>query len=139
MGRQAWFRQNACSEKHGALLHKGIGDQLTCVFVDHGLLRLNEGDDGVRIFAKKLGVKVIRVNAADRYCTALKGVVDPEAKRKITDVDFLAQGTIYPDVIESAGGRTGKARVIKSHHNVGGAAGAHAIEVGGAPARAVQG
>ena len=119
-----------------ALLHKAIGDQLTCVFVDHGLLRLNEGDDVMRIFAKNLGVKVIRVNAADRYFAALKGVSDPEAKRKIigklfidifeeesnkiTDVDFLAQGTIYPDVIESAGGKTGKAHVIKSHHNVGG-------------------
>ena len=119
-----------------ALLHKAIGDQLTCVFVDHGLLRLNEGDDVMRIFAKNLGVRVIRVNAADRYFAALKGVDDPEAKRKIIgklfievfeeesnrlkDVDFLAQGTIYPDVIESAGGKTGKAHVIKSHHNVGG-------------------
>jgi GMP synthase (glutamine-hydrolysing) len=119
-----------------ALLHKAVGDQLTCVFVDHGLLRLNEGDDVMRIFAKNLGVKVIRVNAADRYFTALKGVSDPEAKRKIIGklfidvfeeesnriegVDFLAQGTIYPDVIESAGGKTGKAHVIKSHHNVGG-------------------
>ena len=119
-----------------ALLHKAIGEQLTCVFVDHGLLRLNEGDDVMRIFAKNLGVKVIRVNAADRYFAALTGVNDPEAKRKvigklfidvfeeesnkITDVDFLAQGTIYPDVIESAGGKTGKAHVIKSHHNVGG-------------------
>jgi GMP synthase (glutamine-hydrolysing) len=119
-----------------ALLHKAIGDQLTCVFVDHGLLRLNEGDDVMRIFAQNLGVKVIRVNAEDRYFAALKGVADPEAKRKIigklfidvfeeesgkiTDVDFLAQGTIYPDVIESAGSKTGKAHVIKSHHNVGG-------------------
>ena len=119
-----------------ALLHKAIGDQLTCVFVDHGLLRHNEGDDVMRVFAKNLGVKVIRVNAADRYFAALKGVADPEAKRKIIgglfidlfdeeaaklkDVAFLAQGTIYPDVIESAGGKTGKAHVIKSHHNVGG-------------------
>jgi GMP synthase (glutamine-hydrolysing) len=119
-----------------ALLHKAIGDQLTCVFVDHGLLRLNEGDDVMRVFAKNLGVRVIRVNAGDRYFAALKGVADPEAKRKIIgklfidvfdeeaarlkDVDFLAQGTIYPDVIESAGGKTGKAHVIKSHHNVGG-------------------
>jgi GMP synthase (glutamine-hydrolysing) len=119
-----------------ALLHKALGDQLTCVFVDHGLLRLNEGDDVMRIFAQNLGVKVIRVNAADRYFAALKGVADPEAKRKIIgklfidvfeeeshkikDVAFLAQGTIYPDVIESAGGKTGKAHVIKSHHNVGG-------------------
>ncbi|MCC6632100.1 MAG: glutamine-hydrolyzing GMP synthase [Gammaproteobacteria bacterium] len=119
-----------------ALLHKAIGDQLTCVFVDHGLLRLDEGDDVMRIFAKNLGVKVIRVNAADRYFAALNGVSDPEAKRKVIgklfidvfeeesnklrDVDFLAQGTIYPDVIESAGSKTGKAHVIKSHHNVGG-------------------
>jgi GMP synthase (glutamine-hydrolysing) len=119
-----------------ALLHKAIGDQLTCVFVDHGLLRLNEGDEVMRIFAKNLGVRVIRVNAADRYFAALKGVDDPEAKRKIIgglfidlfdeqanelkSVEFLAQGTIYPDVIESAGSKTGKAHVIKSHHNVGG-------------------
>jgi GMP synthase (glutamine-hydrolysing) len=119
-----------------ALLHRAIGEQLTCVFVDHGLLRLNEGDDVMRVFARNLGVKVIRVNAADRYFAALKGVADPEAKRKIIgglfidlfdeeatklkDVAFLAQGTIYPDVIESAGGKTGKAHVIKSHHNVGG-------------------
>ncbi len=119
-----------------ALLHKAIGEQLTCVFVDHGLLRLNEGDDVMRIFANNLGVRVIRVNAAERYFTALNGVGDPEAKRKIIgklfidvfdeeatrlkDVEFLAQGTIYPDVIESAGGKTGKAHVIKSHHNVGG-------------------
>jgi len=119
-----------------ALLHRAIGDQLTCVFVDHGLLRLDEGDDVMRIFAKNLGVRVIRVNAAARYFSALQGVADPEAKRKIIGklfidvfdeeshklqgVDFLAQGTIYPDVIESAGGKTGKAHVIKSHHNVGG-------------------
>jgi GMP synthase (glutamine-hydrolysing) len=119
-----------------ALLHKAIGDQLTCVFVDHGLLRLNEGDEVMRIFAKNLGVRVIRVNAADRYFAALTGVDDPEAKRKIIgglfidvfdeqanelkSVEFLAQGTIYPDVIESAGSKTGKAHVIKSHHNVGG-------------------
>jgi len=119
-----------------ALLHKAIGEQLTCVFVDHGLLRLNEGDDVMRIFARNLGVKVIRVNAAGRYFSALQGVADPEAKRKIIGklfidvfeeeshkiegVEFLAQGTIYPDVIESAGGKTGKAHVIKSHHNVGG-------------------
>ena len=119
-----------------ALLHKAIGDQLTCVFVDHGLLRHNEGDDVMRIFAQNLGVRVIRVNAAERYFAELAGVADPEAKRKIIgrlfielfdeeaaklqDVDFLAQGTIYPDVIESAGSKTGKAHVIKSHHNVGG-------------------
>jgi GMP synthase (glutamine-hydrolysing) len=119
-----------------ALLHKAIGEQLTCVFVDHGLLRLNEGDQVMQVFAKNLGVRVIRVNAAGRYFAALKGVADPEAKRKIIgglfidvfdeeaaklkDVEYLAQGTIYPDVIESAGGKTGKAHVIKSHHNVGG-------------------
>ncbi len=119
-----------------ALLHKAIGDQLTCVFVDHGLLRLDEGDQVMRVFAQHLGVKVIRVNAEQRFMQALDGVDDPEAKRKIigglfidvfdeeattlTDVDYLAQGTIYPDVIESAGSKTGKAHVIKSHHNVGG-------------------
>jgi GMP synthase (glutamine-hydrolysing) len=128
-----------------ALLHKAIGDQLTCVFVDHGLLRHQEGDQVMDIFAKNLGVKVIRVNAEDRFLGELKGVSDPEAKRKIigrlfvevfdeeaakvTGVDFLAQGTIYPDVIESAGAtikmadgsvRAGKAHLIKSHHNVGG-------------------
>ncbi|MEP7312660.1 MAG: glutamine-hydrolyzing GMP synthase [Pseudomonadota bacterium] len=118
-----------------ALLHKAIGDQLTCVFVDHGLLRYNEGDDVMRVFAKNLGVRVIRVNAAERYFRELAGVSDPEAKRKtigrlfieifdeeaakLENVDFLAQGTIYPDVIESAGSG-GKAHVIKSHHNVGG-------------------
>jgi GMP synthase (glutamine-hydrolysing) len=119
-----------------ALLHKAIGDQLTCVFVDHGLLRHQEGDEVMRVFAKNLGVRVIRVNAAERYFRELAGVSDPEAKRKIIgrlfievfdeeaakikDVSFLAQGTIYPDVIESAGSKTGKAHVIKSHHNVGG-------------------
>ncbi|MEN8720494.1 MAG: glutamine-hydrolyzing GMP synthase [Oceanococcaceae bacterium] len=119
-----------------ALLHKAIGDQLTCVFVDNGLLRLNEGDQVMRLFADHLGVKVIRVDAGERFLGALAGVADPEAKRKIIgrtfievfdeeaakipNVDFLAQGTIYPDVIESAGASTGKAHVIKSHHNVGG-------------------
>jgi GMP synthase (glutamine-hydrolysing) len=119
-----------------ALLHRAIGDQLTCVFVDHGLLRLNEGDQVMSTFAEHLGVRVIRVNAEARFLAALAGVTDPEAKRKIigrlfvevfdeeaqklTGVQFLAQGTIYPDVIESAGSRTGKAHVIKSHHNVGG-------------------
>ena len=119
-----------------ALLHKAIGPQLTCVFVDHGLLRLDEGDAVMRVFAKNLGVRVIRVNAAERFLGALRGVSDPEAKRKIigrlfievfdeeaakvSGVDFLAQGTIYPDVIESAGASSGKAHVIKSHHNVGG-------------------
>jgi len=119
-----------------ALLHRAIGDQLTCVFVDHGLLRLHEGDQVMQVFAEHLGVKVIRVNAAERFFKALEGVGDPEAKRKIIgglfveifdeearkvqNVSFLAQGTIYPDVIESAGGATGKAHIIKSHHNVGG-------------------
>ncbi|MGH8459968.1 MAG: glutamine-hydrolyzing GMP synthase [Stenotrophobium sp.] len=119
-----------------ALLHKAIGNQLTCVFVDHGLLRLHEGDQVMQVFARNLGVKVIRVNAEERFLSELKGVTDPEAKRKIIGrlfieafdeearklqgIDFLAQGTIYPDVIESAGAKTGKAHVIKSHHNVGG-------------------
>ena len=119
-----------------ALLHKAIGDQLTCVFVDHGLLRHHEGDQVMAVFARNLGVRVIRVDAAERFFVALAGVADPEAKRKIIGrlfievfdeeahklegVEFLAQGTIYPDVIESAGAKTGKAHVIKSHHNVGG-------------------
>jgi GMP synthase (glutamine-hydrolysing) len=119
-----------------ALLHKAIGEQLTCVFVDTGLLRWQEGDQVMATFAEHLGVKVIRVDAADRYFQALEGVDDPEAKRKIIgnlfveifdeesarlkNARWLAQGTIYPDVIESAGSKTGKAHVIKSHHNVGG-------------------
>ena len=119
-----------------ALLHKAIGDQLTCVFVDTGLLRLNEGDQVMAMFAEHMGVNVIRVNAEQRYLDALAGVTDPEAKRKIignlfieifdeeseklTDAKWLAQGTIYPDVIESAGAASGKAHLIKSHHNVGG-------------------
>jgi GMP synthase (glutamine-hydrolysing) len=119
-----------------ALLHEAIGDQLTCVFVDTGLLRLHEGDQVMETFAEHMGIKVIRVNAEDRFMNALKGVGDPEDKRKIigrtfievfdeeahklTEVQWLAQGTIYPDVIESAGAKTGKAHVIKSHHNVGG-------------------
>ena len=119
-----------------ALLHQAIGQKLTCVFVDTGLLRLNEGDQVMATFAEHMGVKVIRVNAAERYYTALAGVTDPEAKRKIignlfieifdeesnklSNAKWLAQGTIYPDVIESAGSKTGKAHVIKSHHNVGG-------------------
>ncbi len=119
-----------------ALLHRAIGDQLVCVFVDHGLLRLGEGDQVMATFAEHLGVQVIRVDAEQRFLGALAGVADPEAKRKIigrtfvevfdeesrrlAGVQFLAQGTIYPDVIESAGARTGKAHVIKSHHNVGG-------------------
>ena len=119
-----------------ALLHRAIGEQLTCVFVDTGLLRWREGDQVMEMFARHMGVKVIRVNAAERYFEALRGVSDPEAKRKIIgrlfveifeeeagklrNVKWLAQGTIYPDVIESAGSKTGKAHVIKSHHNVGG-------------------
>jgi GMP synthase (glutamine-hydrolysing) len=119
-----------------ALLHKAIGDQLTCVFVDTGLLRWQEGDQVMATFAEHLGVKVIRVDAADRYFGKLEGVADPEAKRKLignlfveifdeeshklANARWLAQGTIYPDVIESAGSKTGKAHVIKSHHNVGG-------------------
>ncbi len=119
-----------------ALLHRAIGDRLTCVFVDNGLLRLHEGDQVMQVFERNLGVKVIRVDAEARFLDALRGVADPEAKRKIIGglfidvfdeqaakiegVDFLAQGTIYPDVIESAGSKTGKAHVIKSHHNVGG-------------------
>ena len=119
-----------------ALLHQAIGDQLTCVFVDTGLLRLNEGDEVMQTFAENMGVKVIRVNAEERFLEGLKDVFDPEEKRKIigrifidvfneesdklTNVRWLAQGTIYPDVIESAGTHSGKAKVIKSHHNVGG-------------------
>jgi len=119
-----------------ALLNRAIGDQLTCVFVDHGLLRLGEAEQVMSTFAQHLGVRVVRVDAGARFLAALAGVTDPEDKRKIigrTFIDvfdeqaqqlrgvrFLAQGTIYPDVIESAGTRTGKAQVIKSHHNVGG-------------------
>src|SRR5258705_7027224 len=119
-----------------ALIHKAIGDQLSCIFVDTGLLRLNEGDQVMQTFAKHLGVKVDRVNAAPEFYAALKGVSDPEEKRKIIGrlfvevfqreakklprAKWLAQGTIYPDVIESAGGKTKKAVTIKSHHNVGG-------------------
>jgi GMP synthase (glutamine-hydrolysing) len=119
-----------------ALLHQAIGDQLVCVFVDHGLLREGEGDQVMRTLGDNMGVRVIRVNAAARFLDALKGEADPERKRKIIGrlfvevfeeeshklegVRWLAQGTIYPDVIESAGAKTGKAHVIKSHHNVGG-------------------
>ncbi len=119
-----------------ALLHKAIGDQLTCVFVDHGLLRYKEGDKVMAMFAENMGIKVIRANVQDRFMAALAGETDPEKKRKIIGHEFidvfdaestklkgvkwLAQGTIYPDVIESAGSKTGKAKVIKSHHNVGG-------------------
>jgi GMP synthase (glutamine-hydrolysing) len=119
-----------------ALLHRAIGAQLVCVFVDHGLLRLAEGDQVMATFAEHMGVRVIRIDAETRFLDALAGVADPEQKRKIIGrtfvevfdeeaaklegVAWLAQGTIYPDVIESAGSKTGKAHVIKSHHNVGG-------------------
>ena len=119
-----------------ALIHRAIGDQLTCVFVDTGLLRLNEAEQVMQTFASNLGVKVVHVDAAPQFMSALKGVADPEQKRKIIGREFvevfqreaakvshaswLAQGTIYPDVIESAGGQTKKATTIKSHHNVGG-------------------
>jgi GMP synthase (glutamine-hydrolysing) len=119
-----------------ALLHRAIGERLTCVFVDTGLLRWREGDQVMATMAEHMGVRVIRVDAADRFFAALEGIADPEAKRKvigrlfvevfdeeaqrIEGVRWLAQGTIYPDVIESAGSKTGKAHVIKSHHNVGG-------------------
>ena len=119
-----------------ALLHKAIGDQLVCIFVDNGLLRLNEGDQVMETFSEHMNLNVIRVNAEDIFLEKLKGVDDPEDKRKIIgrtfievfedeaskleNVKWLAQGTIYPDVIESAGSKTGKAHVIKSHHNVGG-------------------
>ncbi len=119
-----------------ALLHRAIGKQLTCVFVDTGLLRLNEGDEVMNVFAEHLGVKVIRVNAREQFLSALKGISDPEEKRKAAGEQFirvfeeearklkgirwLGQGTIYPDVIESAKAKTDKAHVIKTHHNVGG-------------------
>ncbi len=118
------------------LIKRAIGDQLTCVFVDNGLLRLAEGDQVMATFAENMGVKVIRVDAEDRFLQALAGETDPEQKRRIignlfidifeeeaariANAIWLAQGTIYPDVIESAGGKTGKAQNIKSHHNVGG-------------------
>ena len=119
-----------------ALLHRAIGDKLTCVFVDNGLLRLGEGDQVMQTFANNMGVHVIRVDAEDRFLKALAGVDDPERKRKVigglfidvfeeeaerlSDVTWLAQGTIYPDVIESAASSSGSAHLIKSHHNVGG-------------------
>src|SRR3954447_23063457 len=119
-----------------ALIHRAIGDQLTCVFVDHGLLRLNEAQQVMETFARHMRMKVLQVNAADEFYAALAGSSDPEEKRKIIGKHFvevfqreaakirnakwLAQGTIYPDVIESAGGKTKKATTIKSHHNVGG-------------------
>jgi GMP synthase (glutamine-hydrolysing) len=126
-----------------ALIHRAIGDQLTCVFVDHGLLRLNEGDMVMEMFAGRLHANVIRVDATEQFMGKLAGVSDPEAKRKIIGAEFvevfkaeaaklkasdaghkgatfLAQGTIYPDVIESGGAKSKKAVTIKSHHNVGG-------------------
>ncbi len=119
-----------------ALIHRAIGEQLTCVFVDTGLLRLNEAEQVMETFASSLGVKVIHVDASGQFMGKLAGVADPERKRKIIGGEFvavfqaesaklenarwLAQGTIYPDVIESAGGKTKKAHAIKSHHNVGG-------------------
>ncbi len=119
-----------------ALLQRAIGERLSCIFVDNGLLRLNEGDQVMATFAEHMGVKIRRVQAEQRFLSALKGVADPEEKRKIIgrvfievfedearkieNAKWLAQGTIYPDVIESAAARTKKAHVIKSHHNVGG-------------------
>jgi GMP synthase (glutamine-hydrolysing) len=119
-----------------ALIHKAIGHQLTCVFVDTGLLRLNEAQQVVETFRRHMGLKLIAVDAGERFMKELAGVADPEAKRKIIGREFvhvfqeqaallpnarwLAQGTIYPDVIESAGAKTKKATTIKSHHNVGG-------------------
>ena len=119
-----------------ALIHRAIGDQLTCVFVDHGLLRLDEGKNVMQMFAQNLGVKAVHVDASEQFMAKLAGVIDPEQKRKIIGAEFvevfdaeekkltqakwLAQGTIYPDVIESAGAKTKKAHAIKSHHNVGG-------------------
>ena len=119
-----------------ALIHRAIGDRLTCIFVDHGLLRLNEAEQVMQTFAGNLGVEVDHVDASEQFMQALAGVTDPEIKRKIIGREFvevfqkeaaklprakwLAQGTIYPDVIESAGAKTNKAHSIKSHHNVGG-------------------
>jgi GMP synthase (glutamine-hydrolysing) len=118
------------------LLHQSIGDQLSCIFVDNGLLRLNEGDEVMKTFTENMGVKVIRSNAQQYFYDKLSNESDPELKRKIIgrafieifdqeakkikDITFLSQGTIYPDIIESAGAASGKAKVIKSHHNVGG-------------------
>ena len=119
-----------------ALLHKAIGDQLTCIFVDNALLRQGEAEQVMQTMARHMGVHVIKVDAKQQFLNALAGVSDPEGKRKIIGktfievfeeqahhlkgIQWLAQGTIYPDVIESAGAATGKAHVIKSHHNVGG-------------------
>jgi GMP synthase (glutamine-hydrolysing) len=145
-----------------ALIHRAIGDQLTCVFVDHGLLRLNEGDMVMDMFEGKLHAKVIRVDASELFLGKLAGVSEPEQKRKIigglfVDVfkqeaaklkaggaghkgaTFLAQGTIYPDVIESGGAKSKKAVTIKSHHNVGGLPEQLGLKLLGTPARPVQG
>jgi GMP synthase (glutamine-hydrolysing) len=119
-----------------ALIHRAIGDQLTCVFVDTGLLRLDEGAQVVETFQRHMGMKLVHVDASERFMSELRGVADPEEKRRVIGREFvhvfqeqaaklanakwLAQGTIYPDVIESAGGKSGKATKIKSHHNVGG-------------------
>ena len=119
-----------------ALIHRAIGDKLTCVFVDHGLLRLNEAEEVMGTFSGKLGARVVHVNASNQFMGHLQGVTDPEQKRRIIGREFievfqreaaklprvkwLAQGTIYPDVIESAGAKSKKAHNIKSHHNVGG-------------------
>ncbi len=119
-----------------ALIHRAIGNQLTCVFVDHGLLRLNEAEQVMKTFSRNLGVKVVHVDASEKFLAHLAGITDPEQKRRLIGADFvevfqeearklpraqwLAQGTIYPDVIESAGTKGNKAKVIKSHHNVGG-------------------
>ena len=119
-----------------ALIHRAIGDQLTCVFVDNGLLRLNEGAQVMETFGKNMHMKIVHIDASDEFMKHLAGVSDPEQKRKIIGREFvevfqresaklksakwLAQGTIYPDVIESAGSKTKKAHTIKSHHNVGG-------------------
>ena len=127
---------NALGSPPAALVQRAVGENLTCVFVDHGLLRLNEGQMVMDMFARNLGVKVIAVDASEKFLGDLKGVSDPEQKRKIIGAsfievfdgeaakiggaDFLAQGTLYPDVIESAGAKTKKAHTIKSHHNVGG-------------------
>ncbi|MDP5254100.1 MULTISPECIES: glutamine-hydrolyzing GMP synthase [unclassified Vibrio] len=118
------------------LVHRAIGDKLTCVFVDNGLLRLNEGQQVMDMFGDKFGLNIIKIDAEDRFLRALEGKSDPEEKRKtighvfvevfdeeskkLKNAKWLAQGTIYPDVIESAASKTGKAHVIKSHHNVGG-------------------
>jgi len=119
-----------------ALLHRAIGEQLTCIFVDTGMLRYREPEQVMATFERHLGLRVIKVDAREQFLASLEGVTDPEAKRKIIgkafidvfeqqardfgDAKWLAQGTIYPDVIESAGAKSGKAHVIKSHHNVGG-------------------